>query len=256
MALDEAKHKKALAKPLTAADVRRILAEDEDSAAPATHWVRRSDRQPWRSALNHSSVQSLLGKLRDNDYDMTVLKMKKYLSDPDTPQMIIDAALDALEENTNCQALYIQNFNQGMRDEQVLHLLRILQMPSCNIWCLNIGETYNVKTGTWELFARGLKKTKITHMYASEHTITAALKDKIRESIRKNRFKHDMHISPDNLDVIVQCTHCWWNPVNAKVLRPYLSKRGLDYILHDKEAQGLQGSMSAAPAGDGKSLEN
>jgi hypothetical protein len=250
LALEEVKRKKALAKPLTAADVRRILAEDEDSAAPAIHWVRRSDRQPSRSALNHSSVRSLLGKLRDNDFDMTVLKMKKYLSDPDTPQMIIDVALDALEENTNCQALYIQNFNQGMRDEQVLHLLRILQMPSCNIWCLNIGETYNVKTATWDLFAKGLKKTKITHMYASEHTITAALKDEIRESIRKNRFKHDMHISPDNLDVIVQCTHCWWNPINAKVLRPYLSKRGLDYILHDKEAQGLQGSMSAAPAGD------
>lgn len=251
--LEEAKRKKDLAKPLTAADVRRILAEDV-SAAPATHWVRRSDRQPSRSALNHPSVRSLIGKLRDNDYDMTVLKMKKYLSDPDTPQMVIDAALDALEENTNCQALYIQNFNQGMRDEQVLHLLKILQMPSCNIWCLNIGETYNVKMKTWELFAKGLKTTKITHMYASEHTITSALKDEIRETIRKNRSKHDMHISPDNLDVIVQCTHCWWNPVNAKVLRPYLSKRGLDYILHDKEAQGLQGSMSAALAGDLGSL--
>jgi len=39
---------------------------------------------------------------------MVVLKMKKYINDPDVPPVIMDAALDALEENTNCQALYIQ----------------------------------------------------------------------------------------------------------------------------------------------------
>lgn len=144
----------------------------------------------------------------------------------------------------------MQNFNEGMRDEQVLHLLRILQMPSCNIWCLNIGETYNVKNKTWKLFAKGLKTTKITHMYASEHTISTTLKDEIRDTIRKNRSKHDMHCNPDNLDVIVQCTHCWWNPINTKALRPYLSKRGMEHILKDKEAQGLQGSSSLPAAGD------
>lgn len=121
-------------------------------------------------------------------------------------------------------------------------------MPSCNIWCLNIGETYNVKTKTWKLFTKGLKKTKITHMYASEHTISTTLKDQIRETIRKNRVKHDMHCNPDNLDVIVQCTHCWWNPINTKSLRPYLSKRGID--LHDKESQGLPGSTSLPAAGE------
>lgn len=136
-----------------------------------------------------------------------------------------------------------------MRDKQVLHLLRILQMPQCNIWCLNIGETYNVSDETWEIFADGLKKTKITHMYASEHTITTELKEQIRETIRLNRRKHNMHNDPNNLDVIVQCTHCWWNPINAKVLRPYIRKRGLETLLHDKEAQGLRGSMSAAPGG-------
>src|SRR5688500_13751387 len=108
-----------------------------------------------------------------------------------------------------------------MRDRQVLRLLKILQQPSCRIWCLNIGETYNVSDETWEEFAKGLEKTKVTHMYASEHTISAELKDEIRETIRLNRKKHDMHINPKNLDVIIQCTHCWWNPINAKVLRPY-----------------------------------
>lgn len=148
----------------------------------------------------------------------------------------------------------IQNFNEGMRDDQVLHLLRILQMPSCSIWCLNIGETYNVKTKTWKLFAKGLKKTKITHMYASEHTISTELKDQIRATIRDNRSKHDMHCNPDNLDVIVQCTHCWWNPINTKSLRPYIRQRGYEQILNDKEGQGLPGTKSR-PAGDaGKAI--
>ena len=142
-----------------------------------------------------------------------------------------------------------QNFNQGMRDKQVLHLLKILQMPTCNIWCLNIGETYNVTEDTWETFAEGLKRTKITHMYASEHTITSELKDQIRETIRLNRRKHNMHNDPNNLDVIVQCTHCWWNPINAKSLQPFLRKRGFESLLQDKEAQGLRGSMSEAPSG-------
>eukprot|EP00957_Ditylum_brightwellii_P014218 1071184-Ditylum_brightwellii.AAC.1 len=43
-----------------------------------------------------------------NDDDMVVLKLKKYLNDPDTPCVVIDAALTALERNTNCEALYIQ----------------------------------------------------------------------------------------------------------------------------------------------------
>lgn len=136
-----------------------------------------------------------------------------------------------------------------MQDAQVLHLLKILQQPKCKIWCLNIGENYNVKTKTWDKFTKGLRKTKVTHMYASEHTITTEMKDKIRATIRKNRKKHDMHINPKNLHVIIQCTHCWWNPINAKELRPYLRREGLETILDDREAQGLRGSTSAAPTG-------
>mmetsp|Transcript_15637 Transcript_15637/g.25324 ORF Transcript_15637/g.25324 Transcript_15637/m.25324 type:complete len:193 (+) Transcript_15637:115-693(+) len=189
----------------------------------------------------------LLDKLRLNDPDVVVLKMKKYINDPAAPCAVLDEALNALEENSNCEALYIQNFNQGMKDQQVLHLLRILQQPKCKIWCLNIGENYNVGDETWEKFTKGLVHTKITHMYASEHTITGDMKDEIRETIRENRKKHNMHCDPDNLDVIVQCTHNWWNPINAKVLRPYLKKKGYEHMLNDKEAQGLRGSTSAAP---------
>ena len=129
-----------------------------------------------------------------------------------------------------------------MQDDQMMHLLRILQSPKCHIWCLNIGETYNVSTQTWTKFAKGLKKTKVTHMYASEHTISSELKDKFRKVIRQNRDKHDMHINPSNLDVIIKCTHCWWNPINAKALRPYIRDSGYEHILHDKELLGLKGT--------------
>lgn len=232
---------------LTEAEIRNILGDDEGMACTSSSWVRRSTRQPSRSAVTSPNVRALVGKLEMNDPEMVVLKCKKYLPSSDTPTVIVDTMLDALERNTNCQALYIQNFNNGMRDDQVLHLLRILQSPSCNIWCLNIGETYNVKRRTWAQFTMGLRKTKITHMYASEHTISSAMKEKIREIIRNNRKKHNMHIDPNNLDVIVQCTHCWWNPINAQALRPYIKQRGYEYILNDKVAQGTKDAGNTEP---------
>ena len=201
---EENRRKKEEARTLTAEEVRAILGEDSDPCDSSSHWVRRSARMPSRSVLNTPKFKLLIEKLKTNDPDMVVLKMKKYLSDPDCPQVCIDTVLDALEENTNCQSLYIQNFNEGMRDKQVLRLLEILKKPSCNIWCLNIGETYKVKTRTWKAFTRGLKETKITHMYASEHTISSELKERIRATIRENRKKHNMHIDPENLDVIVK----------------------------------------------------
>jgi len=175
---------------------------------------------------------------------MVVLKLKKYLNNPDIAPVIMNATLDALEENTNCQALYIQNFNKAMLNDQMLHLLRILQSPKCRIWCLNVGETYNVSDKTWTKFAKGLKNTKVTHMYASEHTITPMLKERFRDVIRKNRVKHELHIDPNNLDVIVRCTHCWWNPINAKVLQPFIQNTGYEQMLFDETTLGLKGTTN------------
>lgn len=129
-----------------------------------------------------------------------------------------------------------------MLDDQAMHLLRILQSPKCNIWCINIGETYNISHQAWTKFAKGLRHTKVTHMYASEHTITPELKDIFREVIRDNRVKHNMHNDPNNLEVIVRCTHCWWNPINAKVLQPYIRNSGWEHILTDKATLGLKGT--------------
>merc|ERR1740139_241602 len=210
--------------------------ECEDATAAST-WVRRSHRTPGLSTLSTPKVISLLERLRNHDPDVVVLKLKKFLG-PDTPQILMDAVLNALMDNMNCQALYIQNFNRGMHDKQIERLAKVLQSRP-NIWCLNVGETYNVKSKTWEKFARALKKTHVTHMYASEHTISLELKEKMRDVIRNNRRKHSMYSNPDNIDVILQCTHCWWNPINAKKLRPYLKEAGKEHILFDRVKQGL-----------------
>ena len=215
---------KSIAKPESSKANIGITIEEE--SASNSHWVRRSVRQPHKSALLNPHVVELLSKLRSNSLDVEVLKLKRFIG-PDAPQLVMNSILDALMVNTSCQALYIQNFNEGMRDEQMMHLLKVLEKGF--IWCLNIGETYKVKTRTWEKFAKGLKKTNLTHTYASEHTISTKLKDKIRTIIRKNRRKHDRHINPNNLNVIVQCTHCWWNPINAKKLRPYVGKYFASY---------------------------
>jgi hypothetical protein len=108
--LAEEKRVKDSAKPPTVAELNAIFASDNElhGCGASSNWVRRSCRLPSRSILDSSHVRGLIDKLRNNDSDMVVLKLKKYLSDSDTPTVIIDAALDALEENRNCEALYIQ----------------------------------------------------------------------------------------------------------------------------------------------------
>lgn len=94
--------------------MRRILRQEDSkggasaSTVQSCAWVRRSSRQPNRSLVKSSGVRDLLDKLKSNDSDMVVLKLKKYLNDSDCPQVVMNAALEAMEENTNCQALYIQ----------------------------------------------------------------------------------------------------------------------------------------------------
>ena len=108
--MERRRQKQEEARTLSVKEVNAILKEEEQNtkSTVASHWVRRSVRQPSRSLLSSPLVKKLLDKLRGNDAEMVVLKMKKYLSDPDTPSMVIDAALEALEENSNCEALYIQ----------------------------------------------------------------------------------------------------------------------------------------------------
>jgi hypothetical protein len=107
---EEKRRKKEAAKPLTMSQIRAILGEDGFSGAGGggANWVRRSVRQPSKSLLHSKPLKCLVEQLKSNHQDMVVLKMKKYINDPNVPQVVIDAALDALEENMNCEVLYIQ----------------------------------------------------------------------------------------------------------------------------------------------------
>ena len=187
---------------------------------PNSHWVRRSVREPGQFELSAPKVLDLLEDLTLNNPTTEVLKLKKWLG-PDTISLVMDCVLDAMMDNTVIQALYIQNFALGMRDSQMLKLLKVLQQG--HIWSINIGETYKVSNKTWELFREGLKGTNVTHMYASEHTISSPMKLSLMAIIRDNRKKHKRHCDPGNLAVIKRITHCWWNPINAGSLKPHLA---------------------------------
>lgn len=231
--------------------------DDEQGTQNNSHWVRRSVRLPNRAVLSSSGLTSLIEKLKCNDITVEVLKMKEFLPHMDTPSIALDTVMDALEKhNQNVQAIYIQNYNEGMRDAQVLHLLRVLQKG--RIWCFNLGETYRVKMKTWKIFAKGLQKTNVTHCYLSEHTITPQIKEQIRNTIRENRRKHNRHIDPKNIDVIERCTHCWWNPINAKALRPFLKDTGKEYLLSPEvqNAKPLVGNnfVGCPPVGEMKAF--
>jgi len=108
--MERRRQKQEEARSLTAKEINAILKEDAINSGgdEAGSWVRRSIRQPSRSLLNAPLTKTLLNKLRGNDSEVVVLKMKKYISDPDAPATVIDAVLDALEECTICESLYIQ----------------------------------------------------------------------------------------------------------------------------------------------------
>jgi hypothetical protein len=141
-----------------------------------------------------------------------VLKIKDMiLSDINT--VVMDEILLALAKNTVCQALYVQNLDRAIEDKQLRNLVELLK-KRC-IWNLNIGETYFVSQNTWSYFCDELLNTSVTHLYVSEHVIELEMKNQMRENIRKNRKKHNMHCSLKNLRVIERCTNMWWNPINA-----------------------------------------
>ncbi|CAN0453961.1 unnamed protein product, partial [Phaeothamnion confervicola] len=107
----------AAAAAVAAAAEAAETAVDACAGAPA-HWVRRSERAAGRTVLDIPVIQKLLRMIRTNHPDVEVLKLHHYLG-PSAGVVAIDAVLDALMKNDNCQALYIQNFNEGFRDAQV-----------------------------------------------------------------------------------------------------------------------------------------
>jgi len=164
-----------------------------------SHWVRRSQREPGLDQQETPRFQELLELLEKDSQEVAVLKLKDFFGAHANPSTIT-AVLHALERNTSCQVLYLQNFNKGMLAPQLLHLVEVLKEGY--IWSLNLGENWQIPEIIWDKFAEGLKETNVTNLYVSESAISPKLKIKMRDIIRQNRKKHDRHKSIDNLDVI------------------------------------------------------
>lgn len=183
---------------------------------PCADKPRRSNRVPGASSVCSPPVLRLLDKIRSDSDDVNVLKLSHYIG-PGANSLVIDAVLEALLTNENCQALYVQNFDSGFRDDQIDKLVDVLKRG--NIWCLNAGELYHVSERRWRQFALELGDTNLTHAYISEHHVSAELKKELRDVICRNRQKHTRHKSLSNIGVISRCTNMWWSPVNSRDLR-------------------------------------
>jgi hypothetical protein len=170
--------------------------------------IRRSERNIEEASLDRHDIQRLLIKIRSNHVSTVILKLKNELGSNITAT-IIENIIFTLFENDCCQALYFQNIPNAMNSIQ---LSRLGEMLICkkNIWCLNIGENYNLSNDSLSNFCNDLRKSNITHLYISENLVTPDLKVKFRDVIRCNRKKHGFHNSVENRDVIESCTNMWW----------------------------------------------
>ncbi len=184
----------------------------------SSHWVRRSTRHAGTDQLQREDVKELLLKLESNSPELKILRLKNWLQ-ADTNSLVLSQVLNLLERNSVVQVLYIQCFNDGMDDTRLMHLIRVLK-NNPRIWALNVGENFKITRQGWESFANELRSTHVTHLYAgSESTVYGDLKMKMRDAIRENRSKHDLHCSEQNFDVISQVGQMWWNPRCAKKLQ-------------------------------------
>ena len=59
---------------------------------------------------------------------------------------------------------------QGMHDEQLKHLTRILERK--HIWALNVGENFEINLATWVEFTAKLPNTAVGYLYVSLAKIT------------------------------------------------------------------------------------
>ena len=89
----------------------------------------------------------------DTSSQLRILRLKHYI-DADANCLTMDTVLDALENCTKVEALYIHNFEEGMHDAQLEHLMRVLKKGF--IWALNIGENFKLTRKAWTAFAEEL----------------------------------------------------------------------------------------------------
>ena len=161
----------------------------DSSEVPPIINNRRSQRDPNRGYLEKTDVKKLIHKLQYNNPDTVVLKLKDHLSADIINSLILEEIISTLYQNHVCQALYFQNISRAMNDDQLILLTSLLKIKP--IWCLNLGENYNISKAGWAKFCESLCETMVTHIYISEHVISPDLKNNIRANIRENRKKQE-----------------------------------------------------------------
>eukprot|EP00803_Ostreobium_quekettii_P003889 evm.model.scf_407EXC.2 EVM.evm.TU.scf_407EXC.2 scf_407EXC:14109-19988(-) len=171
---------------------------------------RRPKRVPGGDPLQIESVCRLCDMIRNNSTEFEaqgrILRLKQYLKADARPN-VMNSVLEALKENTRVEALYIQNFEWGMYDEQLELLADVLKQR--RIWALNVGENFHTSLQAWEAFAMELAHTDVAYLYVSEHHLVHTnLKSKMRDIIRVNRKRAPAR----DPEVIANIKNMWFNP--------------------------------------------
>ena len=99
---------------------------------------------------------------------------------------VFDLVLEALESNTRVEALYCQNFDQGMADEQLDRLGRLLQRRC--IWALCAGEHRGASAAAWQRFAAALPLSDVAYLSVGEAHLTpgSGLRESLQQAIQAN----------------------------------------------------------------------
>ncbi|KAL4422114.1 hypothetical protein ABPG77_003399 [Micractinium sp. CCAP 211/92] len=176
----------------------------EGAAVGAADGAVRGDPQ---SSPHFSQLLALIrGSSHEFEAQGRVLRLRQYLRADVGPQ-VLDAVFEALEANTRVEALYCQNFEQGMRDAQLDRLARLLRRR--RIWAVNVGENFGTTQAAWRRFCEALPHTAVGHLFVSEQNLAGSdLKGRMRDAIRANRRA----APPRDPEVIVHVGNMWWNP--------------------------------------------
>lgn len=202
---------------------REMLSIDDPSrpVREGVNWVWRSQRHAGGDQMARPDLQDLMDRLEKDDpkdTELIILRLKNWL-EADTNTQVMTRVFELLAKSNVVQALYVQNMEKGMDDDRLALLSRVLK-TNHRIWALNVGENFKISRQGWENFANNLKDTGLTHLYAgSESTVHGELKVQMRDAIRDNRSKHNLHIAVWNLEIIVQIGQMWWNPRNSAVVQ-------------------------------------
>ena len=192
---------------------------DADDEALGKLAGNRPKRCTESRTLESPAFLDFIQRLRNNtlecDAGGKVLRLKRFISANSGPK-VLHAVLDALEENTTVEALYIQGFESGFFDEHLVRLAEVLRLK--RIWCLNVGENFRTSLPAWRRFCEDLRDTAVStcRQRAPLHRHRRQAQDESRDPRDAQR---DPPVTHHSLEVIMECGNMWYNPKLPKWAR-------------------------------------